>query len=115
MEDDDEPNERQDQPPAQLLQVIAEGHADFTFLMASATSIMASYPRAAKAFSALRDLNSDIYIPITSSIHDFKVSDIGGTERSYDSRYWGLVDASWVVGRAYPGRNTLLVRGDSLE
>jgi hypothetical protein len=27
---------------------------------------------------------------------------IGGTERSYDSRYWGLVDASWVVGRAYP-------------
>ena len=27
---------------------------------------------------------------------------IGETERSYDSRYWGLVDASWVVGRAYP-------------
>lgn len=28
----------------------------------------------AKAFSALRDLNSDIYIPITASIHDFKVA-----------------------------------------
>jgi len=27
---------------------------------------------------------------------------VGDTERSYDSRYWGLVDASWVVGRAYP-------------
>ena len=27
---------------------------------------------------------------------------VGGTERSYDSRYWGLVDASWVVGRAHP-------------
>ncbi len=27
---------------------------------------------------------------------------IGETERSYDSRYWGLIDASWVVGRACP-------------
>jgi len=27
---------------------------------------------------------------------------VGETGRSYDSRYWGLLDASWVVGRAYP-------------
>jgi type IV secretory pathway protease TraF len=43
-------------------------------------------------------------LPMTRSmvIPEGKHFVIGGTERSYDSRYWGLVDASWVVGRAYP-------------
>jgi len=39
---------------------------------------------------------------------------VGDTERSYDSRYWGLVDASWVVGRAYPVFSLFLIMGTSL-
>jgi type IV secretory pathway protease TraF len=65
------------------------------------------YDRSGKWIDSLTVYGHDTFDRPLPMIHSMVIPEgkyfvIGETERSYDSRYWGLVDASWVVGRAYP-------------
>jgi type IV secretory pathway protease TraF len=65
------------------------------------------YDRSGHQVRSLTVYGQDTFSRPLPMIHSMVIPEgkyfvVGETERSYDSRYWGLVDASWVVGRAYP-------------